>query len=298
MDDIIISVASDTEARACLALLPEVKGVQEFLIARAAGELAGAAALNWQSWATPPGFPLWIRVVPDRRRRGLGRRLLARAAELAVEETDGLWSLQPAVEDSEAARFMRACGFRGQRRQRFFQGRTDALLANIAPLLERLDRRAGGRSEMRIVGLEDAPLEELGWLVSAELGGGPARATALIRRQVSGSLDRRDRSQVAMVGDEVAGVILWRVDEDGVAAVEGRVAAPRWRGGPTNLRLLEAGLRRCEAEGVAEIRFHCEDSVGDTLSLARRAQAVEGPPMDDYYLPLVTPPPPPALVRS
>ena len=41
---------------------------------------------------------------------------------------------------------------------------------------------------------------------------------------------------------QAAGVMIWRLDADGVAVVEARIVAPRWRGGLVNLALLEAGL--------------------------------------------------------
>jgi hypothetical protein len=75
-------------------------------------------------------------------------------------------------------------------------------------------------------------------------------------------------------GEALAGAILWRV-VDGVAHVDARVVAPRWRGGWTNLLLLEAGLVAGLAEGLTRMRFHCDDTVRDTISLARRCAADE-----------------------
>jgi GNAT superfamily N-acetyltransferase len=284
MEDVTVTVASDAEARACLALLPEVRGgTVELLIARRRGELAGAAAVFWRSWRRPSGFPLTLRVVPDARRRGVGRRLLAAAAGLAEAETDGLWSYEAVAEESEAARFMAAYGFTAHHRELHFQGTVEALLHDIAPLAARLRGRGGAASRARIVPLSLAPLEEIGWLVSAELGGGPARALARLRRRTVTDAESRDRSHVVMIDDSVAGAMLWGVAPDGVAAVEARVVAPGWRGGPINLVLLEAGLLRCQAEGVTRMRFHCDDTVRDTISLARRAAAQEIAARTSYY---------------
>ena len=288
MEEITVSLATDQEARACLALLPEVKGAAaELLIARRRGALAGAAAIFWQSWATPAGFPITIQVVPAERRHGVASRLLVAAADLAAEETDGLWSFDAYAEDGDAARFIEASGFRRQRRQHFFQARIDALLENISPLLTRLRRREGAGSPPRIAPLGEAPLDEIGWLVSAELGGGPFSAQARMRSQTAPESRVKDRSQVAMVGDQVAGVILWRIDADDVAVVDARVVAAPWRGGAINLTLLEAGLLRGKAEGLTEVRFHCDDTVRDTISLARRAQAREVATKAAWYLPFL-----------
>ncbi|MBV8681851.1 MAG: GNAT family N-acetyltransferase, partial [Caulobacteraceae bacterium] len=122
INKIDVALASDQDARACLALLPEVAGAPvELLIARRGGELAGAAAISWQSWTTPAGFPVLIHVIPDHRRLGVGRRLLEVSAELAAEETDGLWSFSPVAGESEAARFMESCGFTPFRRKHHFE---------------------------------------------------------------------------------------------------------------------------------------------------------------------------------
>ena len=286
MEDITVSIAGDHEARAYLALLPEARSAPaEFLIARRGEALVGAAAIFWQSWATPAGFPILIEVIPPERRGGAGRAMLAAAAELVSEETDGLWTFSAYDEDDVARHFLQACGFHRQRRQHFFQARIDDLLANITPLLTRLRRRDTGGPPLVITSLGDAPLGEIGWLVSAELGGGPFTAEARMRAQTAPESRVRDRSQVAMIGDAVAGVILWRIDPDDIAVVDARVVAAPWRGGSTNLALLEAGLLRGKAEGLTEVRFHCDDTIRDTLSLARRAQAREIAVKSTWWLP-------------
>ncbi len=283
MDTITVDLASDAEARACLALLPEARGAgAELLIARCDGVLAGAAAIGWQSWSRPSGFPTQIHVVPSHRRLGVGRRLLAAAADLAREETDGLWSFAPSPDDAPAAAFMTACGCRRMKRRHHFEGDLGALLADITPLLDRLRRRPAFQAPA-IVPLAEAPLDEIAWLVSRELGGGPMGAMARLRHETrAGSADR---SQAAITQGEVAGVILWRRDADDGATVSARVVGARWRGGPVNLLLLEAGLRAGQAEGVARVRFHCDEDVVDTLALARRAQAREVSVTASWYYP-------------
>jgi hypothetical protein len=49
--------------------------------------------------------------------------------------------------------------------------------------------------------------------------------------------------------------------------------------------LLESGLLRGKAEGLTEVRFHCDDTVRDTISLARRAAAVETATNATWYYP-------------
>jgi hypothetical protein len=231
------------------------------------------------------GLPVSVHVVPTERRRGVARRLLEAAADLSSEETDGLWTFNAYDEDDVATLFVEASGFQRQRRVHYFQARIDDLLGNIGPLLARSRRRGAGAAPLIIEPLGDAPLDEIGWLVSAELGGGPAAAAARMRAQTAPDSRVNDRSQVARAGDAVAGVILWRIDPDDVAVVDARVVAAPWRGGATNLSLLEAGLLRGKAEGLTEVRFHCDDTIRDTLSLARRAQAREIAVKSTWWLP-------------
>jgi GNAT superfamily N-acetyltransferase len=275
MGGFTVDLALEHEAPACLALLPETRGMQtELLIARRDGDLAGAAALVWQSWSSPGGFPVAVRVLPAERRRGVGRRLLQRAADLAAPETDGLWSAEPLDLDSPAALFLQACGFEPRRRQHHFLGRVDVMIEHLSPLLHRARRRGRIPPDARIVPLPQAPLDEVGWLVSAELGGGPIRALQGLRLRGAEAQAGADRSLAVLQGEKTAAVILWRVQEQ-VAVIDARVVAPGWRGDWPNLVLLEAALVRMKAEGVEAFRFHCDEGVRDTLSLARRCDAEE-----------------------
>lgn len=178
---------------------------------------------------------------------------------------------------------MQACGFVPRRRQHHFQARIEALLEHLSPLVGRL--RAHGRvpDGVQIAPLDDAPLEEVGWLVSAELGGGPIEAMHRLRRRgASPDADPLDRSLAIMKDDHVAGVMLWRL-ESGLAMVDARVVSPRWRNGWPNLLLLEASLLRARDEGVTEFRFYCDETVSDTLRLAQRAAAAEVASDSLYY---------------
>src|SRR5258708_7744717 len=104
MSTVSVGPASEAEAVACLALLPEVPpSPAEFLIARQDGRLAGAAAVVWRSWAKPGGFPVRVHVLPTMRRQGVGRRLMTEAVGLATGEAEGLWSLEPETLEGPAA---------------------------------------------------------------------------------------------------------------------------------------------------------------------------------------------------
>jgi GNAT superfamily N-acetyltransferase len=271
--ELTIEPAGEAEAPAALALLPAARGIKsELLIARRGATLIGAAAIGWRPGGKPEGLPVDIEVLPGHRRQGVGRALAARAAALAAEEADGLWSLRLVAPESDAARFLERCGFAPRRRELHFQAAVGKLLEHLTPLADALRARGRIPQEARVVDLTEAPLEEIAWMVSADLGGGPFEAAERLRRRFGGEAESEDRSLVALCGERVAGVVLWRA-KDGQALVDGRVVSRADRNGWANLILLEAGLRRCEADGLSELRFHCEDTVSDTLRLAQRCDA-------------------------
>jgi GNAT superfamily N-acetyltransferase len=284
MSEITITPAEDHEAGACLALLPQARDFPvELLIARRGGEVVGAAALSWRNWAEPVGFPTLIHVVPAARRRGVGTRLLHAAADLAAEETDGLWTFAKVAETGPAAAFLRAAGFAVGRRHHHFEADIAALFADVAPKAERLRRRGRVPEDMVVTPLSAAPLGEIGWLVAIELGGAPEQALRRLERRVrNASAVSGDRSLALISDGEVVAVMLWRI-EDGVALIDGRVVHPAHRGGWPNAILLEASLNRIRDEGVTRFRFDCDDTVRDTLSLARRCAATETERTASWY---------------
>ena len=284
MDEITVAPALETEAAACLALLQDAVGWPvELLIAKRGHAIVGAAALRWRNESDPPGFPLALHVLPPERRRGIGRRLLDAAIDLACEETPGLWSLSYAVAGTAAADFLSACGFTPKRREHHFEAAIDALLADVGPRANRLRDRGRVSEEVRIVPLSEAPLDDVGRLLAKELGAAASVVVERLGRRVSAPEETGDRSRVALRGDRVEGAILWQV-RDGVALVEARVVHPSSRGGWLNVALLEDGLIRGRAEGLERLRFHCGDTVRDTLSLARRCDATEMEVRAYYYL--------------
>ncbi len=276
MSDVVVETADEGEAAAALALTPQARGFDcEMLLARRGDRLLGAAAIAWRSWSDPAGFPFWVHVLPAARRQGVGRRLVEGALARVRGESPGLWSMHPQDPDAEGALFLEACGFEAARRQHFFEADVEAMLAVVEPLGRRWSGRGEPQDAIATVGLDAAPLEELGWLVSAEFGGGPLGALQRLQRRTRRQArDADDRSVVLLHGDAVAGVMLCRLVE-GRYVVEGRVIAPLWRNRWPNLVLLQETARRARDEGVTRFRFHCDSDVADTLKLARRCGADE-----------------------
>ncbi len=170
---------------------------------------------------------------------------------------------------------MQACGFSLRLRQHNFETTVAALLAELAPMTHLLRSRGVIPEGLKIVDLVKAPMDDISRMVSSDLGGGPDSALHGLMDRVSGGTPvHGDRSQVVMLGSQPIGVVLWRII-DGVATVDGKVDHPQFRGGWPNALLMETGLLRARDEGVERFRFHCEDTVRDTLALARRCAAVE-----------------------
>jgi GNAT superfamily N-acetyltransferase len=272
MPPVSVALARESEAPACLALLRDLRrGPAEFLIARRGVQLAGAAAVVWRDRRDDDGgFPLVVQVTPAFRRQGVGRRLVEAAAALVRGESVGLCSDGALEEGSEAAAFALACGFQPTVRIHDFRAEVGRVVAYAAPLVARLRARGHVPQAARIVPLDEAPLDEVAWLVSAQFGGGPQGAEALLR---DGRLAEPARSVAVMDGERVAGVVLGRWDADG-PAVEGAIVAPGWRRGWANAVLVEAIAALGVRSGAAEFRFRCRDDALDTMQLAARIGAV------------------------
>ena len=270
MTGITIKPALEAELAACLALIPLARGLPvEFLLARNEGRLAGAAAVLWRSWSTPGGFPLMIEVLPDERRRGVGRALVAGAAALVAREAPGLWSAQALDLAGDQAAFLAACGFLPRKRQHHFQVRADEIQARIGRLMARLRARGLVPDDARVVPLAEAPLPEVGWLVSADFGGGPFSAHRRLRQREAMA---GDRSLVLLVGEEPAAVLLLHREGE-IGFVDIRLVAPGWRRSWPLPLVMEEMLRRGEADGLKHWRFLSDETNRDTMSLAHRQDA-------------------------
>lgn len=283
MSELTVRPATEGEAPACLALLPGLRAVPaELLIARRSGELAGAAGVVWRNGRDMAAFPLQVEVVPAARRQGVGRRLVAAAEALVRGETGGLASAQPLDRTGDAAAFARACGFTETRLEHHFRAEVGRVVQYARPLVARLRARGRIPDDVRILPLREAPLEEVGWLVSAEFGGGPESALAFLRGAGAAGAVDHDRSLAVMQGPQVAGVILGRFDDDGLV-IEASIVAAAWRGGWANAAMIEAMAAIAEQSGADTFRFHCDDRVLDTMKVATRTDAVREATAALYY---------------
>jgi GNAT superfamily N-acetyltransferase len=282
MNAVAVTRARESEAPACLALLPRfASGQSELLIARADGAFAGAAGVNWVNALNPAGFSVDVKVLSPWRRKGVGGALIEAAADLAEGETDGLWAVDGAPFESPAAKFLEACGFSPLRREYHYEVANETLLADTIAIAERMRRRGRvpERAEIRWLSEPGAPLEEIAWLVSKEFGSHLMANIQGLRRR---SVDAADHSLYVRLDGEVVAVMLLHTEGD-AAIVDVRAVAKRWRNNWPNLLMLERALSAAKAAGFAKARFYCDEGIHDTMNLARRGDGEETDAKARYY---------------
>jgi GNAT superfamily N-acetyltransferase len=274
-----IARAEEVALPACFALLPMLAAPEAILFAArdADGTLAGAGGILWQSWNEPGGFPIWVHVLPDRRRQGIGRALADALTAQTAGELGSLWAAQPLPEKGEAAAFARACGFSAEYRQFFFETDARNFLDQITSTVDRLRARGRIPQDAHIVPLDEAPTDEVGLLVAQEFRSGPLRMAQMLRRSMSADPDEApvDRlgSRVLMVDNQIVGALLSRRTGADTAHIVCNVVAPEWRKSWSNALLLEGFTRATIAANRTRIGFDCRDDVRDTIGLAARSGA-------------------------
>jgi hypothetical protein len=263
--NISVTRTLESEAPACLALLPEIGGAPaELLIARIDGEFAGAAGVVWANWGEPAGFNVVVKVLAD-------------------GETDGLWSFPAMPPESPATKFLEACGFSPRKRDHYFQIGVSGMLDHVGGIARRYRERGHIPLGADVVFLSDvdAPVEEIAWLIARELNNSSFVHPQTLRRRL---VDSADRSMIARFNGELVGVMLWRV-EGASAIADVRVVARQWRSGWPNLLMMETGLLRAREEDLDQIKFFSDEALNDTRNLAKRGEGKETEVKARYYLP-------------
>jgi GNAT superfamily N-acetyltransferase len=259
--------ASPGEWSACRMLLPEsfrAGATPETWLAIGSGDaIVGAAAVTPREGAL---HAFRIRVVRPARRRGIGTLLLQR---VAGREHSAIYAACAAGE-LDAEPFLLASGFNCVDRLFDAEGDLSKLRNHLFPLRERL--LASGRIPAGIAILRpaDVPAARLAQLYAEHLV--PFReyhagyALPLIDNP------RLAESSVLCVDGEVAGMVLFECDPQGVVSVHGRLVMPKYRGGWANILLMAAGIDRLPPH-ARRIRFEAPDSNPDTKKLIRRVDA-------------------------
>lgn len=272
-----IRAANAAELPAVRRIVPSLFGVARapdrllVCVDEAERKVIGVAAIAWNLWGAPPGFPLWVHVLEGYRRRGHGRALLAAAAHAARSDAAIFHAWSALDEHDEGCEFLRAVGFAQLRRTLHYEADGATFFAMIAGARSRLARRGRIPADARTVPLRDAPYAGVAHLVSSAFGTRHEVALAATRNQRAGGYDR-DRSVVLMVGEDVRGALLYRW-ANGVPEIDVNVVGPGLRRGWANVLLLHDATRNGLEGGASRFRFHCEDRVLDTINLARRSGA-------------------------
>jgi len=279
VSDVFVAPATEEALPACFALLPMLADPDTIVLAArdSKGELAGAAGLMWRSWNDPPGFPLWIHVLPDRRRRGVGRTLLAEIVRQSAGGLDRLWAAQPIAEESEAAAFASACGFTAERRQLFFEADARTFLTQIARTVDLLRRRGRVPEAAELMRIDQVATEDLAHLVASEFRTAPPRLVEMLRRSIASDPAKAPidplQSRVLVMDGQVAGALLSRRTGRDSAHIVCNVVAPAWRRGWANAALLDGFTQGTVEAGCTRIGFDCGEDVHDTIGLAARSEA-------------------------
>ena len=271
----VIGPARDNEARAGRILLPEMfgpAGAPDLLIARLTEPLRviGAAALGAEAGGEG-SVPVQVHVVPAWRGRGVGRALVRAAAEHARGRAGALCPLRPVPAGSQAAEFMRRCGFEPSDRIVHFEVDGLPFYADVLALRERLERHKRIPASARIVRLKDADQREVAALVCRSIPTSHALVLARLRPDGPNPYDL-ENSVVLLDGGVVRGVLIY-VWNGGVPMIEVRALDPGLRGSWANALMLEEATRSAKEAGALRFHFFASDRLHDTMRLAERARA-------------------------
>ena len=276
VSDIVVRPARDVEMRACRLLLPATftaTAAPEMLVAAGEGGVLGAAAIGWFHLRADPAacFPVLVHVIPQARRHGVGRALIAAALAHCGAEADGLRTWFPVAEESEASSFLLAAGFAPYRRMLFFEAEGATFHAMVERIRAGLERAGRIGAASRIGALREAPAEAVAALLADDF---PAPAWEILRRLGSAVPDAFDleRSVALFVDGQLAGALLYSWN-DGAPSIDALAVAPAFRGTSAVVLLLEAATRNGLEGGASRFTFSCDEGNRDTTNLARRCGA-------------------------
>lgn len=257
----------------CAAMLSDLWGrTCDLYLATIGGGAVGAAAIGWRMSGEPPAMPIQVHVMPAFRRRGIGRALLQCIEALVEEEARSLTAFAMVEEASEAAAFATACGFEEARRVQHFRMGPEVIVPRLRALAARFDARTGARA-YRVVPLTQAPLDQIALDVARTFGGLQPELLELLRGSATAATEiDLDNSVAVLDGTRVAGALalIWKDEQP---EVELDYVHPDYRGTAVHLLQLLAAFENGMAAGATSVTFRADDTVRDTLNIARRGGA-------------------------
>jgi ribosomal protein S18 acetylase RimI-like enzyme len=261
-----------------------VRARREFLVAvqQTTSTLVGALSFH----RLPRAFgSLRLRVIHGERRRGIGTALLRAAIEEGHRRNAAaIWAKVKSRDDPDASAFLVGHGFSHVTRLVRMEADFVALRATTRALRERLAARGRIPAQMRIVSFAEAPRDQLARLYAEHIAHNPELTARL--HAPSQSDTHLAASPVAMIGNDVAGFVLWSCEGD-TAFVLAKVVAPLYRGGWANVVVMDEAFAGFAAAGARRTRFDVLSTNHDTLKLARRLGADTTATQDVYRLDLM-----------
>jgi GNAT superfamily N-acetyltransferase len=280
MNNLRVDMASEAARSACLALLGPVNSPDSVIFESrdANGTLAGAGGLLWQSWGQPPGFPAWVHVLPDRRRRGIGSAIARALIRHAEGEADSLWSARSLPHASPAASFAASNGFAEAGRQFVFKADAATFLNHIVRIVNHLKKRRRVPETSQTVVLSEELIDPVATLLVAELNTVPRDIAVLMARSLRSdpAIAPVDciRSRVLLLDGKARGALLSRRQAGGCdSTILCNVVAPNLRRSWANAVLLESTTRAGIEDGCRHFQFDCAETSRDTIGLAKRCEA-------------------------
>jgi GNAT superfamily N-acetyltransferase len=276
--DFLIRDAATEDAKAVRMLLPTFTEAMEYCAVAVSGNPPRVVAAGGITRSMRPkplvGPGLALHVIKTHRSRGIARALVARLAARAAERgAQAVYAAQRVDQDSDEFRAWRALGFSPCESVIHHELPLEEFESQLAPLLERMQRRGKIPANARIVPLYEADVAEVVRLHIAEMGGDAVSLAKRLRGEVPESFTPR-YSRVLLVGDRVVGFILGHRMANGVVHVDANVLAPEVRGGWANVWLKLEATRGALEWGIKKFVFSTFDHYKDTRSFTDKLRGV------------------------
>ncbi|MES2754020.1 MAG: GNAT family N-acetyltransferase [Pseudomonadota bacterium] len=268
---ICVTPATSAELPALVSLLHEAQGHAplEFLVARTGDRLVGGAVIVWREIGEPSGFPVWLRTMPDSRRRGIGTALFDAIRSVTADETGGIRSLIGVDPASGTGCFTATLDCVVCAEDLIYAIDTQSLHDSMQRVVRNLARPGKLPADTRVVALGDAPRGDVAALIADALPGAPAGSLDTLGEIESTGADRYRpfHSSVVLEGERVVGALLVRrIGQRWV--VEANVAAADRRTGHVNALQLARTVAIAVDENIREVEFRTDTRNRHTMRVA------------------------------